>query len=104
MGWEAYEQSITLVRRLCKDPDPNVRAAALHVIEDAMQMENCGLPTNPRETTNEMLAARRRSRFAPDTHEAATLTGQETLRRERARQRETKHEAGKVFRRPTMNR
>ena len=56
-------------RKLTKDPSPVVRAAALHVFEDAAQMQSDGLPTNPREARNELLRTRRNSRFARDADE-----------------------------------
>ena len=65
-GWEGFEQCWSLLETLTKDASPVVRASALHVFEDASEMENGGYPTNPRENTNEMLRKKRQSRFRPD--------------------------------------
>src|SRR5436305_9160496 len=65
-GWEIFEQQFDRVERLKKDPSPEVRAHALHVFEDAAEMQSEGYPTHPREATDEMLRTRRASRFPPD--------------------------------------
>jgi hypothetical protein len=62
-GWEVFETHLDVVSRLTKDPDREVRKNALHVFEDAGEMESGGYPTNPREATNEMLRRKRASRF-----------------------------------------
>jgi hypothetical protein len=66
VGIGIFQQHLDTVAQFRKDPSPAVRAAALHVFEDAGEMENEGYPTSPRETTNEMLRRRRASRFLPD--------------------------------------
>jgi hypothetical protein len=68
MGWDGFEQSRDLVKQLKKDPCPTVRAAALHVFEDADEMDSSGLPTSRQMVTNEMEAAKRRSRWRPDNN------------------------------------
>lgn len=70
-GWGPFEQHLPLIKALCKDPSPLVRKAALHLFEDAGEMQSDGLPTNPRESTNEMLRTRRRSRFRSDDLQGA---------------------------------
>jgi len=66
-GWDTFEADLALVRDYFKDPDPMVRKAAMHVFEDAFQMKSDGLPTSPRESSNEMIAARRRNRFRQES-------------------------------------
>ena len=46
-GWMPFEQHLKMVAELQKDPSPIVRAAALHVFEDAAEIESSGYPTNP---------------------------------------------------------
>lgn len=75
VGATVFEQNLDVVDRLRKDSSPEVRANALHVFEDAMEMESEGLPTNPREATNEMLRTKRASRFRPDEEAAAAKPG-----------------------------
>ncbi len=65
-GWTLFEQHIDLVNQLKKDPSPTVRAHALHVFQDAVEMQSNAYPTNPREVRDEMLRTRRASRFRPD--------------------------------------
>jgi len=62
-GWEPFERHLSRIKLLCKDPSPLVRRAALHLFEDADEMQSDGLPTHRREATNEMLRIRRASRF-----------------------------------------
>lgn len=69
LGWDGFERAWDLVKQLKKDPCPAVRAAALHVFEDADEMDSSGLPTSRQMVTNEMQAARRRSRWRPDDDE-----------------------------------
>ena len=66
LGWTVFEAHLAVVSRLTKDPDKTVRAAALHVFEDAGEMQSEGYPTHPREATDELLRTRRASRFRPD--------------------------------------
>ena len=80
-GWQLFEQHIQAVVALQKDDCPLVRAAALHVFEDAAEMESGGYPTNPREVTNDMLRTRRASRFPREPEEITPRT----QARERAR-------------------
>ena len=68
-GWGPFEQHIHLIQKLCKDPSALVRAAALHLFEDAAEAQSEGLPTNPRQATNEMLRTRRASRFRQEAPE-----------------------------------
>lgn len=68
-GWQLFERHMDIVARLKKDPSLAVRTHALHVFEDAGEMQSSGLPTNPREITNDMLRKKRASRFQPDEEE-----------------------------------
>ena len=70
-GWQPFEQYLKTVAELQKDESPIVRRAAIHVFEDAGQIESGGYPTNPREVTNEMLRTKRASRFPRDADEIA---------------------------------
>lgn len=83
-GWEVFEQNIGIVNQLKKDPCSKVRANALHVFEDAIEMQSEGYPTNPREITNEMLRTKRSSRFRPDVEDRAEF--QEKTKRYKRRQ------------------
>jgi hypothetical protein len=66
LGWEVFEQCMALVEPLRKNPSPAVRRAALHVFEDAFQMESRGLPTTPQEIHNVIVARRRASRWGDE--------------------------------------
>jgi hypothetical protein len=66
LGWGPFQECLKQISAMKKDPSPEVRKAALHVFQDSYEMESEGLPTNPREIRNEMLATRRRSRWRPD--------------------------------------
>jgi len=85
MGWEAFQQSMAIVARLKKDPSPLVRRAALHVFQDAFEMQSSGLPTTPQEITNEMAARKRRLRWRPEEDEGpatvATPEGRMEMRK-----------------------
>ena len=61
--WEVFEQTLGTLQRLTKDPSPLVRANALHVFEDAFELDNQSLPTTPQAITNEMAARRREMRW-----------------------------------------
>ena len=67
VGHEVFERNLSAVATLTHDPSPAVRKAALHVFEDAFEMQSAGYPTNPRENTNEMLRRKRTSRFPADS-------------------------------------
>jgi hypothetical protein len=71
LGWEVFERCMALVEPLRKDPSPMVRRAALHVFEDAFEMESRGLPTTPQEVKNEMVARRRASRWGDEREKDA---------------------------------
>jgi hypothetical protein len=66
MGWDGFQRSMEIVAKLKKDPSPLVRRAALHVFQDAFEMESGGLPTTPQAITNEMTARKRRMRWRPE--------------------------------------
>jgi hypothetical protein len=53
------------VARMKKDPSPRVRAVALHLFEDADEMDSSGYPTHRREVVNQMLRTKRLSRMRP---------------------------------------
>jgi hypothetical protein len=65
-GWGPFEQHLHLISALRKDPSPLVRKEALHLFEDAGEMESEALPTHPSQATNEMVQTRRASRFRRD--------------------------------------
>ena len=72
-GWELFEAHLPLIRQFQKDVSPLVRASALHLFEDADEMQTEGLPTNPREAHNEMLRTKRASRFRRDPDDIARM-------------------------------
>src|SRR5262245_1857237 len=72
-GWQLFQEQIDLVERLKKEPSPTVRAHALHVLEDAAELQSEGYPTHPREATDEFLRKRRASRFPSDAEELRTI-------------------------------
>jgi hypothetical protein len=71
--WETFQALLDPLHQLTKDASREVRAHALHVFEDAFGMESGGLPTTPRELTNEMVARRRATRWQPAAQERAAL-------------------------------
>jgi len=73
LGWKHFEDVWVLLEHRKKDPDPTVRANALHVFQDAAEMESNKTPTTPRMMTNNMAATKFRLRG---------LIGDEALRRE----------------------
>lgn len=84
--WQPFEQNMQTVAAMQKDVSLLVRGVANHVFEDAAQMECGGYPTNPRELTNEMLRARRASRFALEPEE---ITRKAHTKRQRRSKRGT---------------
>src|SRR5881396_37175 len=72
MGWDGFQRCMEIVQRLNKDPSPAVRRAAMHVFEDAHEMDSSGLQTSRQEVTNEMAATRRRMRWASEDEEPAS--------------------------------
>ena len=80
-GWQPFEHHMKIVAELQKDPSPLVRSVAKHVFEDAAEMESGGYPTNPRETSNEMLCTRRASRFPREPEEVTSNAGDRRRRR-----------------------
>jgi hypothetical protein len=72
LGWDVFQQCMDLVEPLRKDPSPMVRKAALHVFEDAFEMQSHGLPTTPQALKNEMIARRRQSRWQADDPDGGT--------------------------------
>jgi hypothetical protein len=83
LGWEVFERCMELVEPLRKDPSPMVRKAALHVFEDAFEMESRGLPTTPQALKNEMVARRRQTRWQTDEPELKADDRASHPRRER---------------------
>lgn len=71
-GWNVFEQNLDTLRGMTKDPSPLVRANALHVFEDAFELESEGLPTTPQMFSNEMVARRNRMRWRPDADQDST--------------------------------
>jgi hypothetical protein len=65
-GWEMFEQHMEIVDCLKKDPSQRVRTRALHIFEDAGEMQSETYLTHRREVVDEMLRKKRRSRFPPD--------------------------------------
>ena len=96
LGWDRFEQCLDEVKKLQKDPSPAVRGAALHVFEDAYEMDNSGLPTTRQETTNEMAARKRRSRWQPedDEEDLEELQHREVIERLRDQERAWKQARG----------
>src|SRR5204863_2995624 len=72
MGWDGFQRCMEIVQRLQKDPSPAVRRAAMHVFEDAYEMDSSGLQTSKQQVTNEMVATRRRTRWASVEDEEPT--------------------------------
>jgi hypothetical protein len=66
MDRQVFERFLPEVRRLRKDPDPQVRAAASHVLTESFQMQSEGQPTTPRMVTNEMVRAKFHGRWRRD--------------------------------------
>lgn len=54
LGWRHFEAVLGLVGQLKKDPDPIVRASAIHVFDDAAEIDGNGPPTTPRMYINTM--------------------------------------------------
>jgi hypothetical protein len=91
LGWDGFEQCMDPVKKLQKDPSPPVRRAALHVFEDALEMENGALPTSPQTLTQEMAARKRRLRWQPlEEPEALPLREKEKKQRRREAGRKNK--------------
>jgi len=67
--WDVFEQTLDTLRRMTKDPSPVVRANALHVFEDAFEIDTESLPTSPQTITNEMAARRRQMRWRREGEE-----------------------------------
>ena len=86
-GWEIFEQRFDLVELLKKDASPEVRANALHVFEDATEMQSEGYPTHPREVTDEMLRTRRASRFPLDQEALQAVRQEKAAARRHRRSR-----------------
>jgi hypothetical protein len=82
LGWDGFERAWDLVKQLKKDPSPAVRAEALHVFEDADEMDSSGLPPSRQMVTNEMDAAKRRSRWRTDDDEGASRRDRATREQE----------------------
>ena len=59
-GWERFEQYMDIVERLKKDTSPVVRAIALHVFEDATEVQSSRCPTHPRKKAAIAVSTRRR--------------------------------------------
>ena len=69
-GWELFEQHLSAVSRLEKDSSPDVRAHALHVLEDAVKMHSVGDPGYRRQIAEGMV---RKKRVSPFRSEEAEL-------------------------------
>lgn len=87
LGWEVFERCMEQVEPLRKDPDPAVRRAALHVFEDAFEMQSRGLPTTPQMMTNEMVAHRNASRWGDEREDVEAIALGHRDRGRRAPQR-----------------
>jgi hypothetical protein len=82
-----------IVRKLQKDPNPRVRAAALHEFEDAFEMDSSGLPTTRQEVTNEMVVRKRQMRWETDEEDDLPESVEKDLwKRERDQERERKQD------------
>lgn len=84
-GWEVFEKHMDVVAQLKKDPSSKVRVAALHIFQDAGEMQNDGYPTHRREVFNEMLRTKRTSRLRPYDEEL------EAKRKEKMKSRREKY-------------
>jgi hypothetical protein len=78
MDRPVFERFLPEVRRLRKDPNPQVRAAAAHVLQESFQMQSEGQQTRPQMVTNEMRQARCQGRWRSDE-----ATAQERKRQRR---------------------
>jgi hypothetical protein len=85
--WGVFEQTLDTLRRMTKDPSPLVRANALHVFEDAFEIDNQGLPTSPQTITNEMAARRRQMRWRMDDEDTNGSRGNRRRREKSPRLR-----------------
>jgi hypothetical protein len=90
VGWESFEKGLEVVEKLRKDPSLEVRRQALHVFEDAYQMDSESLPTSPQTLTNEMAARRRQTRWASDDNDSANSDSGEAIKQARDRERQLK--------------
>ena len=62
-GWDVFEQQVGIVLRSLKDCSREVRAQALHVLEDAARMQISGDLSYYRETGEVKIGEKRASRF-----------------------------------------
>jgi hypothetical protein len=99
LGWDAFQHCMDTVKQLQKDPNPAVRAAALHVFKDAYGMDSRGLPTSPQEMKNEMLARKRQMRWRSDDMEEDILdrSDRDANRRQREQERARKRQTSAAF-------
>lgn len=80
MGWETFQETMPDLRKMIKDPSAYVRAQAVHVFEDAFQIQRM-------ETAKE-----------PD---ALDPPGNDAVKRTRREERQVKRETARAFsRRP----
>ena len=68
-GWETFERHVTVVSRLTRDASRAVRAHALHVFQDAAEMQSLGDPAHRLQLMEEMTRKKRASRFRPEEAE-----------------------------------
>jgi hypothetical protein len=80
--WDVFEQTLDTLRRMTKDPSPVVRANALHVFEDAFELDTESLPTSPQTITNEMAARRRQMRWRRESEESTRQRPRDRRERE----------------------
>jgi hypothetical protein len=81
-SWDLFEQTLDTLRRMTKDPSPVVRANALHVFEDAFELDTESLPTSPQTITNEMAARRRQMRWRREDEERTRQSSRDRRERE----------------------
>ena len=65
-GWELFERHIGIVSQLEKGNSPAVRAHALHVFENAVEMHSVGDPNYRLQIVEEMARKKLASRFRPE--------------------------------------
>ncbi len=94
VGWNSFEEGMKVVDKLRKDLSLEVRRQALHVLEDAYQMDSESLPTSPQTITNEMAARRRQMRWGSKDIDEDTGTGgtSEAVKRARDKDRQLKRQ------------
>ena len=90
-GWEVFEQHVSEVMRLLKDPSRVVRAHALHVFEDAARMQSAFDLSYSLEPGEMMLDEKRACSQFRSMEERL-----EAKRDKRIRKRKSRHEQNRI--------